>query len=101
MRIERASVTSTTNAIAKRTIRPAVIGTTSSFGDQRRGAVDPQDIYARARLEHLPVVVGAGGPDLASDLHLPVVGVHALDDHRPLPDERGAARPQRSRHVHV
>src|SRR3954451_9927457 len=101
IRIERATVTSTTNAIARTTIRPAVISTTSSFGDQGSHAVDLQDIHASARFEHVALVIWPRGPDLAADLHLTMVGVDALHDHGTLPDQRRGARPERRRRTHV
>src|SRR4051795_4034196 len=101
MRTDRMSVMSTTNAIASRTIRPAVIRTSSSFGDQRRGAVDLHDVDPLAGFEDVALVVGPGGPHLAPDLDLSLLCVHPLKHRRPLPDEcrRAAAKSPGRPHV--
>src|SRR3954470_6163249 len=91
----------TTKAIASRTIRPAVIGTSSSFGDERGRAVDLQDIDALSRLEDVVVVVGPGGPHLAPDLDLSLLGIDPLDHQCGLPDEGGSAGPQLRRRPQV
>src|SRR5947199_2105397 len=93
IRIARITTSRTTTAIASRTITPADMGyllvgcprcgplrsrMTSgdrSLRDQRRGALDLQDIDAHARREHEVVVARPRGPHLAADLHRPVTVV--------------------------
>src|SRR5918994_895340 len=84
IRIERASVMSTTSATTPSTISVAICAPFLSVGDQRRGAVDLDDLHARARLERGVLVVGACRPDLSADLHAAAVRVDALD-HRGRP----------------
>src|SRR3954470_1855208 len=67
IRTERRTTTTMKNRTARKTMPPAVIPT-SSFRDERRGAVDLQDFDAVARLDDLVLVIGAGAPDLAADL---------------------------------
>src|SRR5215212_772706 len=97
----------TMNRNTARTIsatRPASMA--SSFlllGDERRGALDLDDVYACAGLEDLVVVVGAGGPPLA--LELDAAGVLEVGD--PLDDgglpavQRGGAGAQLAGHPAV
>src|SRR4051794_39282724 len=97
MRTDRMSVMSTTNAIAKRTISPAVIGTSSSFCDERGRAVDLHDVHALSGLVDIVLVVGPGGPHLAPDLDLATVGIDALDHQSGLPHKRRRPTPQTCR----
>src|SRR3954453_1149639 len=93
MRTVRMSTSSTTAATTIRPITPAPI-TTSLVADERRGALDLQDLDTRARLERLLLVVGVRGPHLAADLDRAVVGIDAVEHHRPGADEcrRAGAR---------
>src|SRR4051794_36765195 len=101
LRIERATVRSTTNAIASSTISPAVIATTSSFGDQRGRSLDLHHVDARTGFEHRALVVRPCAPHLAADLHLAVVRIHTLYDQGALADQRRRACAQRGRHPRV
>src|SRR4029079_11249435 len=86
------------NRNTARTISAMTAGSTSasSFRDERRGAPDLDDLHPLAGLDHLIVIVGARGPDLAADPHAAetlVVG-DPLDDHRAAAHERRRAGPQ-------
>src|SRR3954451_5078973 len=101
MRIPRASVKITSTPRAIRTMAPAVKCVTSSFGDQRRGALDLHHLDARARLDHVVLIVGAGAPHLAADLHTAAVLVHLVERDRPSAHERRGAGADPRRRVHV
>src|SRR6187551_1774921 len=94
MRIPRDRVKSTTRAITPSTISVAIGLQSLSFRHECRGAVDLHDLDARARLEGVVLVVGAGSPHVAADLHLAAVAVHALDDRRRPAHQGGRARPE-------
>src|SRR3954467_1325953 len=83
------------------TIKPTIPA--SSVVDERRGAPDLHHVHARPRLEHLVLIVGARGPHLAVDPHLPdgVVVDDPLGDDRRAADERRGTGPQLRRHVDV
>src|ERR1700709_2583625 len=83
------------NTNSARTIRatmPAVM-LAPSFADERGGAPDLQHLDARAGLYDVVIVIGAGGPDLAPQLHTAdALGVRdALDDQGVLAHERRGA----------
>src|SRR5215216_3210344 len=100
IRTDRTITTTTKNRTARRTIPSAVIPSTSSFGDERGCALDLQDFDAVARADDL-VVVGAGAPDLAADLHAASVTVDLLQDGRAAAHERGGAGAHVRRRLHV
>src|SRR5881392_1179416 len=83
------------------TIKPIIPA--SSVVDERRGAPDLHHVHARPRLEHLVLIVGARGPDLAVDADLAggLVVDNPLGDDPRAADERGRARPQLRGHVDV
>src|SRR3954447_24715745 len=101
MRIPRASVKITSTPRAIRTMAPAVKCVTSSFGDQRRGALDLHHLDARARLDHVVLIVGAGAPHLTTDLHPAGALVDLLERDRPGANEGGSAGADPRRRVHV
>src|SRR4051812_24572448 len=85
-----------------KTNRARMISTTSpavmlslSLAHERGGAPDLEHVHMGSGLDDFVVVVGAGGPDLAPQLHASLaLGVgDPLDDDRGLPHERGGARP--------
>src|ERR687897_3790368 len=76
IRMARASVISTTSATTPSTISVAIGRPFLSVGDERRGAVDLDDLHAGTRLERLILVVGPRSPDLSADLHLTAVSVN-------------------------
>src|SRR3954470_10465479 len=88
----------TMNRNTARTISAMTPGSTraSSFRDERRGALDLDDLDPPADLDDVVVVVGPRGPDLAVDAHAadPLVVGDALEDHGLLADERGGTGTQ-------
>src|SRR3954462_10303664 len=91
----------TKNRNTARTISAMTAGSTtaSSFRDERRSAPDLDDLHLLAGLDHLIVIVGAGGPHLAAYPHAAetlVVG-DPLHDHRTAADERRRAGAQQRR----
>src|SRR5215203_5495974 len=70
--------------------------TSSSFRDERRGALDLDHLDPLAGLDDLVVVVGPRGPHLAADPHAAdaLVVRDPLDDHPGGPDERRGAGAQ-------
>src|SRR4051794_9969143 len=100
IRMPRATVISTTTATTMSTISEAK-GVLSSFVYQRGRAVDSEHLYARAGLEGVVLVVGAGAPHLARQADRAAVAVHAVDHDRAGADQRSRARPKLGRHVQV
>src|SRR5882757_6511547 len=91
MRTPCATVMSTTAARTIKTIRPAIASSSCS--------VDSQDLNPLAGLDHIVLVVGAGGPDLPADLDLAAVAAHRLEHERRCADQRGGSGP-RARALH-
>src|SRR4051794_20055804 len=100
IRMPRATVISTTAATTMSTIKLAK-GVLFLFVYQRRGALDLHDLDPGAGLEGVVLVVGAGGPDLAVQLHRAAVAVDAVDHHGRRPDQRRRSGAQLRRHVQV
>src|SRR5262245_21868885 len=62
------------------------------FGHERCRAPDLEHLHARARLEHLVLVVRACRRDLAVQPHRALVLRHPLEHRRVAPDERRGTR---------
>src|SRR3954452_11149133 len=93
----------TTRALRGATSTSPCGGDRSSWGGERRGAADLDDLDLGALLEDDVVVVGARGPDLAADAHGPdafVVG-DAVQHDGAGAHEGGGAGPDLRRRVHV
>src|SRR5215212_2227639 len=101
IRIPRESVNRTTTATTIRAIRAAIWLQSSSFGDERGGAVDLHDLDARAGLERVVLIVGAGRPHLTADPHLAAVRVDPLEHHRTAADQCGGAGPDPGRRLQM
>src|SRR3954451_21361016 len=99
----RTPAAATKNTKKNSTIRammPALTGT-SSFSDERGGALDLDDVHAAAGLEDLAVAERAGAPVLALELDDPAVLRRRLE-HEGLPaDQRGGAGAQARRLAQV
>src|SRR5919109_281067 len=85
------STISTTTATTMSAIRPAMVYLL--VGHEGGGSLDLEYVDAGALREHGVLVVGAGAPHLAADLHLAAVRVHSLEHHGARSDERGGAGP--------
>src|SRR6266540_4826772 len=99
MRTVRASTKSTKSATTASTI--SVVTTGLLFVDERRRALDLDDLGARTRLEHLVLHVRPSRPLLAADANAPAVQVDALDHERFRADERVCPHARRRRQLQV
>src|SRR4249920_1855455 len=94
--IVRQSVNRTRNAIPSNTMSAAIEA--PLLVDERGSALDLDHLDPGARLEDVPLHVGAGRPFLAADADAAAVHVDALEDERLGSRERVGARPERRRH---
>src|SRR5436305_6944622 len=88
IRTVRPSTRMTTTAMTIRTMAPADMDESSLLGDERRGALDLQDIYSGTHLDHMVIVERSRGPGLAADLDEAVVGIDSLEHGRACAHER-------------
>src|SRR3954471_6680420 len=98
-----AKTRTTTRAIRAATSSPPGGGDRSSWGDERRGAADLDDLDLGAGGDDVVLVVGACRPDLAVDAHRAdalVVG-DALQHDGVAADQGGGTGPDLRRRVHV
>src|SRR3954447_1014677 len=91
IRIPDAAMNSTNTITTIRAMTPPVTGN-SSFGNERRGALDLDDLHALAGLEDAAVLVGARGPVLPLELDDAGVLGRLLQDDGLAADEPGGAR---------
>src|SRR5215207_10496215 len=101
IRMARASVISTTSATTPSTISVAIGRPFLSVSDERRGAVDLDDLHAGTRLERLILVVGPRSPDLSADLYLTAVSVNAFHHRGGPAHQRGRAGADAGRRAQV
>src|SRR3954447_20168396 len=99
MRMVFAATMSAKMTMTAATIRPAT--RTPLFGNQRRGALDLQDVHLLAGLDDVVLVVGPRGPDLVLEPDRAGVAADRLEHLGPLADQCRGAGAQLRRHRHV